>query len=134
MLLFLCGYIWSIAVIRCLADCISGRRSRYRRYAAKTIQNKVRSMQAKRRFHLQRQAAIKIQKHIRGFLVRQDALSLKYDECPISFQLLLPPVSMETICGHRFRIVALNQWLNKDDSCPLCRRSQPKQLLKSLSI
>ena len=54
-------------MIRCLADCISGRRSRYRRYAAKTIQNKVRSMQAKRRFHLQRQAAIKIQKHIRGF-------------------------------------------------------------------
>ena len=58
-------------------------------------------------------------------LVRQDALSLKYDECPISFQLLLPPVSIETICGHRFRIVALNRWISRDDTCPLCRCEDP---------
>ena len=102
MLLFLCGYIWSIAVIRCLADCISGRRSRYRRYAAKTIQNKVRSMQAKRRFHLQRQAAIKIQKHIRGFLVRQDALSLKYDECQFHFNCYCPQYRWKPFVGIGF--------------------------------
>lgn len=42
--------------------------------------------------------------------------------CPISMETMKESHTLE--CGHTFEKIYVQKWLEKNDSCPLCRRTQ----------
>jgi hypothetical protein len=40
-------------------------------------------------------------------------------QCPISLELMLSPT--KTTCQHIFDMKNINEWIKKNDSCPVCR-------------
>lgn len=51
-------------------------------------------------------------------------------ECPICFEVITDKRNItKTICGHNFCKDCLNEWIEWDNTCPLCREVLQEQVI-----
>lgn len=44
-------------------------------------------------------------------------------ECPICLEIITEKKNIKkTICGHKFCKECINEWMEQEESCPLCRK------------
>jgi len=48
--------------------------------------------------------------------------------CPICLEEFTPDAQIDILqCGHKFHLTCLEEWLDKKDECPICRRRTPRE-------